>query len=140
MSSFVMDCSITMCWCFPDECDPYASRILQKLDVDETLVPVVWTLEVANALLTGERRGRLSEADILRFLEVLRSLPVMVDSTPSEQFFDDILALGRRHDLSSYDASYLELAMRQGIPLATLDVRLREASKAVGVPLMLSST
>jgi predicted nucleic acid-binding protein len=133
MSRFVTDCSVTMCWCFQDECDPYAAKILEKLDVNETLVPVVWSLEVANAMLIGERRGRLSEADILRFLEVLRSLPVFVDTTPSEQVFDDILALGRRHDLSSYDASYLELAMRQGIPLATLDVRLTKAAKAAGV-------
>jgi len=122
-----------MCWCFPDECDPYAARILEKLDVNETLVPIVWSLEVANALLTEERRGRLSEADVLRFLEILRSLPIFVDSTPSEQVLDDILALGRRHDLSAYNASYLELAMRQGVPLATLDVRLTEAAKAAGV-------
>ncbi len=133
MSRFVTDCSVTMCWCFPDECDPYAARILEKLDVNETLVPIVWSLEVANALLTEERRGRLSEADVLRFLEILRSLPIFVDSTPSEQVLDDILALGRRHDLSAYNASYLELAMRQGVPLATLDVRLTEAAKAAGV-------
>lgn len=137
MSRFVTDCSVTMCWCFEDEADAYADQILEKLVVDETIVPAIWSLEVTNALLSGERRKRLSEADTLRFLEVLRSLPIIVDDTPLGQTLDDILALGRRHNLSSYDATYLELAMRQGVPLATLDERLVKAARASGVALII---
>jgi len=136
MSHFVTDCSVTMCWCFPDEADPYAARILERLDVDETVVPAIWSLEVTNVLLIGERRKRLSEADSLRFLGVLRALPIIVDDTPVGQTQDDILALGRRHNLSSYDAAYLELAMRQGVPLATLDERLVVAARDSGVALV----
>ena len=128
-----------MCWCFDDEADAYAAGILERLDVDETIVPAIWSLEVTNALLSGERRKRITEADSLRFLEILRSLPITIDDTPPGQTLDDILALGRRHNLSSYDAAYLELAMRQGVPLATLDQRLIDAAKAAGVPLMLVS-
>lgn len=133
MSRFVTDCSVTMCWCFEDEANEYADAILEKLRADETVVPAFWSLEVTNALLSGERRKRLSEADTLRFLEVLRSLAIIADDTPLGQTQDDILALGRRHSLSSYDAAYLELAMRQGVPLATLDEKLMRAAKAAGV-------
>lgn len=133
MSQFVTDCSVTMCWCFPDETDPYAARVLSQLDANETVVPAIWALEVANALLIGERRQRFTEADSLRFLEVLRALPIIIDDTPLGQTQDDILSLGRRHSLSSYDAAYLELAMREGVPLATLDEKLMRAAKAAGV-------
>jgi len=136
VSVFVLDCSVTMSWCFEDETDEYSPSILRQLDESESAVPWIWTLEVANALLTAERRGRLSEAETSRFLGMVQGLPIMVDAAPPARTMDEIVALGRRHNLTSYDAAYLELAIREGLPLATIDERLRDAAARVGVPIL----
>src|SRR5689334_5431515 len=117
---FVLDTSITMAWCF-DEPNPYAQYVLQLLDGDEALVPPIWALEVANVVLVGERNGRLDEARTARFLNLLRTLPIAVDMVGPERILSSVLNLARVQKLSSYDAAYLELAMRDGIPIATAD-------------------
>jgi predicted nucleic acid-binding protein len=131
----VIDCSLTMCWCFPDENDPYARDVLRSLPERQVFVPALWPLEVANSLLVGERRNRLDEAETTEFVGLLASLPITVDQETSERALREILGLAREQHLSSYDAAYLELAMRRGLPLATLDRQLRGAAAAVGVDL-----
>ena len=136
MSSFVLDTSVTMSWFFEDEATPTSMAILDALRTSQALVPSLWPLEVANVLLVAERRGRTNEARSSRFVTLLNSLPIAVDPATADQALAATLHLGRQFGLSSYDASYLELAMREGCPLATLDEKLRSAAKKSGVPLM----
>jgi predicted nucleic acid-binding protein len=131
---FVIDTSIAMAWCFEDEATEATDAVLDRLRDEEAAVPAIWPLEVANVLLVAERRGRLSEAQASRFLELLTQLPIEVDDAPGD--LAGIVAAGRRHDLSSYDASYLVLAERLGASLATLDQRLAKAAERAGVKLL----
>lgn len=133
MSRFVLDCSVTMAWCFEDEADRYADRVLDALESVECMAPTLWLLEVSNVLLMAERRKRLKEADTLRFIELLKSLPVVVDDNTSLHELESILSVARDFGVTAYDAAYLELAMRQGVPLATCDRQLKEACKKSGV-------
>lgn len=133
MTDFVLDCSVAMSWCFEDEADGYSDRILDLLAKGEGHVPNLWLLEVANVLIGAERRGRLTEADSSRFIELLGSLPIVIDDEISTQTISTILAQSRAYGLTSYDAAYLELAMRQGLPLATRDKSLHAACKKSGV-------
>ena len=136
MKRVVIDCSVVMAWCFEDEADKYSDSILDMLASAEALVPSIWALEVANVLLVGERRNRLKEADTARFIELLRELPISVDNETSDHAMREILSIGREQGLSSYDAAYLELAMRHGLALATRDNALRKAAKKSGVKLI----
>jgi predicted nucleic acid-binding protein len=133
---FVVDNSIVMTWCFKDEADPYADAVLKSLTENEAIVPAIWPLEVVNVLLVAERRKRLHESDSIRFLSLLSQLPVYVERTWPEKMMTQLLALGRDNSLSSYDAAYLELAMRQGLSIATLDSKLLKAAKRVRVPIL----
>jgi predicted nucleic acid-binding protein len=135
LTRFVVDCSVTMAWCFADELDEYADSVLGALSSNEATVPSLWSLEVANTLIQGERRRRLTVADSQRFLDLLESLPIQLDGETATRATGATLAVGREYGLSIYDATYLELAMREGLSLATRDRRLRTASKAAGVPL-----
>ena len=134
--AFVMDASVTMAWCFLDEATPYTWDVLDRLQATEAVVPVLWPLEVANTLLVGERRGRLTEARIASFVRLLETLPITIDDGSMTGALGPVLALGREHGLSAYDAAYLELAMRLGLPLATQDRRLTEATTRAGVPVL----
>lgn len=135
--SFVLDASIVLSWCFEDENDPYPVQVLDSFNQLSALSPGVWPLEVGNALVVAERRGRLDAADAVRFLELLRQLPISVELESPRRMFGEILNLAREHDLSTYDASYLDLAMRSGQPLATQDNALRQAALQCGVELYL---
>jgi predicted nucleic acid-binding protein len=130
---FVLDASIAACWAFEDENHPAAALALERIRTDEVLVPGIWWFEVRNTLVVNERRGRLSEADTAIFLRGLSRLGVTIDRTPEESA---VLALARTHRLSFYDASYLELAQREGLPLVTLDHDLRKAARAAGTALL----
>jgi predicted nucleic acid-binding protein len=132
---FVLDGSVTLAWLFEDEQDPYADAIIAKLPALDMVVPRLWHLEVANVLLTGERRGRCTLADTTHWLAFLSSLPVVVDTMTESVAWSSTVALARQQNLTSYDAAYLDLALREGIPIATLDAPLRGAAKTVGVPL-----
>jgi predicted nucleic acid-binding protein len=129
----VLDNSVTMSWCFPDEQDPYAQDVLKALPGTAAAVPTLWPLEVANILLVGERRGRISQADSATFVGLLEGLPIRIDDETSEHAMKASLNLARAQNLSVYDAAYLELAMRRGLPIATLDAKLKAAAAAVGV-------
>ena len=131
--SFVLDNSVTMVWAFEDETDPYAEAIADSLPDVRAFVPGHWRLEVANALLVGERRKRTTEAKVVQFLTLLESFPITVDDQSSAKAWHDTLHLARSRGLSVYDAAYLELALRRGLPLASLDAELKAAAAAAGV-------
>lgn len=131
--SFVLDNSVTMSWCFPDEHSPYTHDVLKALTGAGAAVPALWPLEAANILLVGERRGRISQADSAVFVGLLEGLPIRIDGETSDHAMKASLGLARAQNLSVYDAAYLELAIRRGLPLATLDAKLKAAAAAVGV-------
>jgi predicted nucleic acid-binding protein len=131
---FVIDTSVAMAWCFEDDATEATDGVLDRLRDEQAAVPAIWPLEIANVLLVAERRGRLSEAQGSRFVELLTQLPIEVDAAPHD--LAGIVAAGRRHELSAYDASYLVLAERLGASLATLDQRLATAAKRAGVELL----
>ena len=135
----VLDCSVTMAWCFEDECDDYADAVLDALAEAGGVVPSIWAFEVANVLIVAERRGRLKEADSSRFVELLRALPIAVEELPPDRVLSSVLSLAREFNISSYDAAYLELAMRTGAPLASRDERLQAACTASGASLFPST-
>jgi predicted nucleic acid-binding protein len=135
MSPLVIDCSVTMAWCFEDESNAFADRVLERLADTETWVPSMWTFEVANVLLVAERRGRLTPADTTRFVTLLGDLPILIDDRTHERAFNSVLSIGREHGLSAYNAAYLELAMRLGGEMATGDERLCAACRKTGLPL-----
>lgn len=132
---FVLDGSVTMAWYFADESNAYADAVLSDLESARALVPSLWKLEVANTVLVGERRKRSTEAQAAAWLGILESLSIEVDDETTSHAWSGTLALARSHNLSAYDAAYLELAMRRGLPLATLDAKLKAAATAVGVAL-----
>jgi predicted nucleic acid-binding protein len=133
---FVVDNSVVMAWCFEDETSPYTERVLDQLRGTQALVPAIWPLEVANVLLIAERRDRLNEAQTAHFAQLLQALPIMVEEADLGRTLGPVLAIGRAHRLSAYDAAYLELAARQGFSLATQDSRLRKAAGNAGVALI----
>jgi len=135
-SDFVIDNSVVMSWCFQDEASRSTDFILDRLEKATAFVPSIWPLEVGNVLLVAERHQRLGEGDSARFLALLSELPIRIDQESPERMFKEILALARRQNLSSYDASYLDLAMRKGLPLATFDKRLLAAAKRSRVPVL----
>jgi predicted nucleic acid-binding protein len=132
---FVLDCSVTMAWCFDDEGTLYTHAVRDSLAVVQAVVPSLWSLEVANATIMGERRKRLDEARSQRFIVLLQALPIVIDHENSNTAFGNIIHLARAHQLSAYDAAYLELAIRRGLPLACLDGKLKTAAVAAGVVL-----
>lgn len=136
MSRFVLDCSVTMAWCFEDEAEAYADAVLDRLGTDTALVPAIWPLEVANVLLVAERKRRVTEARSAQFLELLASLPIAVAEAPGLAWPPVVMPIGRTHGLSAYDAAYLDLAMREAVPLATLDEPLRKAAQKKGVAVL----
>jgi predicted nucleic acid-binding protein len=127
----VVDTSVTMAWCFEDAATAATDEVLDRLRDTEAVVPPLWQLEVTSVLLVAERRGRLDEAKVTRFLELIARLPIRVDQSPQDPA--TVLAAARRHGLTAYDAAYLVLAERLAAPLATLDRALADACRAAGV-------
>ena len=132
---FVIDNSIVMSWCFEDEGNSYAEAVLESFEAGQAFVPAIWPLEVGNVLLVAERKKRLSQASVVRFLELLGGLPIVVEQETPERMFKEIVSLAREHRLSTYDASYLDLAMRLDLPLSTQDTSLVKAAKKCKVPI-----
>ena len=131
--AFVLDASITACWAFEDEDHPDAGLAFDQMRAEEAVVPCLWWFEVRNILVVNERRGRISESETAAFLLNLSRLRVRLDRLPEA---DAVLQLARTHRLSVYDAAYLELAQREGLPLATLDTDLRRAAAEAGVAVL----
>lgn len=114
---FVIDNSVVMTWCFKDEISHYDDAILDRLEVSIAVVPPIWPLEVGNVLLVAERKKHLSKADSTRFITLLTGLPIVVEQESPEVMMQEVLALAREHQLSTYNASYLDLAIRKGLLL-----------------------
>lgn len=135
--SFVLDCSVTMTWLFEHEATQDTDELLGKLSgPGKAIVPNHWALEVSNVLLGAERSKKKTPADTTLFLNLLSKLAIESDIHTEHHATTTTLALGRRHQLSSYDAAYLELAMRLGLPLASLDRSLRKAAQAEGISVL----
>jgi predicted nucleic acid-binding protein len=140
LNHFVLDSSVTLAWFFEDEDSPYALSVRDRLPESSAEVAVIWPLEIANVLLIAERKGRISVAKSTKFLRELRELPINIDLGAAARNPQPITTLARTHSLTSYDAAYLELALRLGLPLATLDEPLRAAARNTGVPLYLEDS
>lgn len=133
--SFVLDNSVVTGWYLPSQATDYSNAIAIRLEVDKALVPQLWQLELANVLKTACTQGRLTQAQARQILDTLSHLPIEVDigAPPGQR---PLFELVMRYNLSSYDAAYLELAMRHGLPLATQDEQLKLAAKAAGVDVL----
>jgi predicted nucleic acid-binding protein len=140
LSGVVVDASVALAWCFPDEASEYADAVLVALKGQAIVVPAEWGLEIANAMLAGERRKRLKQPEILRFLALFEGLPIVQDGQAVSENLSNVLPLARHYDLSAYDAAYLELSIRQGVPLATLDAKLQKAAQRAGVKILAGKT
>lgn len=134
--SWVVDCSIAMAWCFEDETTPRTEQLLDRLNSDPAVVPLHWPLEVVNVLRSAVRKGRLTKKDATEKLGVVMSLPVRYDALTHQLVSTATWQLVQKYDLTSYDAAYLELAIRLGAPLATDDDALRTAAGRAGVKLL----
>ncbi len=129
---FVVDASVVLAWALP-EAHNTAMLALQRVENDEAVVPGLWWFEVRNGLVVNERRGRITAIETDIFLQRIARLSTRVGGAPDEAL---TMALARRHRLTVYDAAYLELAIREGLPLASLDTALIRAARAEAVPLI----
>lgn len=133
MSALVIDSSVALAWCFADEVSPRSDALLEQIRDEGAVVPGLWHLEVANVLLQAEKRGRITAADIAMRLELIAELPIDTDNETAARAWREILALARAEGLTTYDAVYLELAIRRGLPLLTRDQALIAAAQRTGV-------
>jgi predicted nucleic acid-binding protein len=128
--AFVVDPSVAIAWILPDETNTRADSVRQAIEGgEEAWVPSHWWLEVGNGLLMAERRGRISAQKLDQALRLFNALPLEEDEATAEQISGRTLTLARRHELTIYDAAYLELAERRGAILATFDEKLLKAAK-----------
>lgn len=133
---FVLDCSIAASWCFLDEASPASKQLLERMCDEAALVPVLWFLELANVLALAEKKKRIDPSQVAEFTGLITSLDLEIDEEASRRAFTNLLPLCRTYQLTSYDAVYLDLALRSQLPLATLDQSLRKAAKNAGVKLL----
>ena len=136
MTDFVLDASVALAWCFEDENTPSARQILARLTAEAASVPATWPIEVANVLALAERCRRITPADSAEFIAKLEDVAILVDEETSSRAFGRVLDLAREERLTAYDAAYLELAMRLGVPLASKDANLCNAAQRLGVSVL----
>ena len=130
MKPVVVDNSVFLAWCMGDEEEPTANRAMERVAEGGGIVPRIWWYELRNALLTNERRGRITQQQVSDTLSDCVEMGISIDEEHEESL---LLDLARRFELNVYDAAYLEVALRRSLPLATLDNRLRKAAEALGV-------
>ena len=133
MTALVIDSSAALSWCFEDEASPESDTLFQQVRDQGAVVPELWHLEVANVLLQAEKRGRITAGDVATRLELIAELPIATDTETTARAWREILALARAEGLTTYDAAYLELAIRRGLPLQTKDGALISAAKRCSV-------
>jgi predicted nucleic acid-binding protein len=137
MPGFVADASATLPWCFEEEATPVAEALLERLRAGElAIVPAHWSTEVVNDLLMAVRRGRIDLEPVSRFARDLAALPIRIEPPHAPAAWDAVIRVASKHQLTVYDAAYLELAERTRLPLATLDGDLRKAALAASVVLV----
>jgi len=134
--TLIIDCSLTMALCFADEFTAAVGEVQDRMASEAALVPAHWSLEVANVLAMAEKRKRISNSDAAHFVRLLAGLDIQIDEESPSRVFDHVLPLCRSQSLTSYDAAYLDLALRTQLPLATLDNDLRRAATGLGVLLL----
>lgn len=134
MPGFVVDASVSAAWLLPDEATDYTEAALAATAGTDVWVPVLWQLEIGNLLLGAQRRRRIDSAKRVELVGAAAALRMRVDRDPLSM--TDIDSLAARHRLTTYDAVYLELALRRRMPLATLDAELLTAMDAAGVPVV----
>jgi predicted nucleic acid-binding protein len=135
VSGLVLDCSVTMAWLFEDEGNDYTESALVAIEGgDEAWVPALWPLEVSNVLLMGERRGRIGPSQSRAFWDVLVALGIRIDADTASHARGQALRLAREYGLTAYDGAYLELALRRGCALVSLDSKLTQAAGNAGLP------
>jgi predicted nucleic acid-binding protein len=132
-AAFVLDCSIAMAWLFHDEATPKTTALLNRLANETALVPAWWFIEITNVLALAERKSRITSPQSDAFIADLGKLAIERDDEAPDRAFTHLLALCRTHRLTSYDAIYLDLAIRRSLPLATLDDDLRRTARKLGV-------
>jgi predicted nucleic acid-binding protein len=134
--ALVLDASVALAWCFADEATAATRDVLRRLDTDRAIAPSLLPLEMANVLALAERGKRITPSRVIEFVDLIDTLAIEIEEQTSSRALHDVLDLARGEALTAYDASYLELAMRLGLPLASKDVSLRKAATRVGVPLL----
>ena len=135
--AFVIDASAALAWFFADERTQETDVLLLSLERDVAVVPAIWPAEMANAFVVAERRGRISQATVTQYLLDIAVLPFRVECALAPDDMAGVIDLARRHALTAYDASYLDVALRLNLPLATRDADLAAAAKGQGVELLL---
>lgn len=135
-AAFVIDCSVTMAWLFNDEGTAETTSLLNRMSHETALVPALWFIEVTNVLALAERKGRITSSQSDAFIASLQKLDIERDDDASDRAFTHLLAACRAHHLTAYDAIYLDLAVRRGLPLATLDEDLRKIARKLRVTLL----
>ena len=133
MSPVVLDCSIALTWCFEDEASPETDGLFERVRDEGAIVPGLWYLEVSNVLLQAEKRGRIGIGDVMTRLDLIAELPISVDQQTTVRAWRETLMLARSEGLTTYDATYLELSVRRGLPLLTKDNELADAAKRLGI-------
>ena len=131
--AFVLDCSVAIAWVFPDEASDATDRLRDSLIGNRAFVPSLWPVEVGSVLLAAARRNRISIDEWPRICAMLDALPIEVEPVSVARIWSATLDLAKRHDLSIYDATYLDLALRMKLPLATLDRSLAKAARRAGI-------
>jgi predicted nucleic acid-binding protein len=133
VTDIVLDASVALAWCFKDELTEAAAQLRDQLQTGIAAVPLLWFIEIANALALAERRGRITAAESAQLIALFETLGIEADGETASLAFTRTLDLAREQRLTAYDAAYLELAMRLGVPLASKDRDLCDAAERVGV-------
>jgi predicted nucleic acid-binding protein len=133
VSAVVIDSSIALTWCFEDEASPETDVLFDRIRDEGAVVPGLWHLELNNVLLQAEKRGRIGTCDVAARLDLIAELPILIDQETTGRAWREILIIARAEGLTTYDAAYLELAVRRGLPLLTKDKELAGAAKRLGV-------
>jgi predicted nucleic acid-binding protein len=136
VTEVVIDATVALAWCFRDERTEATAKLLERVQTDAAAVPSLWHLEVANVLALAERRRRITPAESTELIALLETLEIVVDEETPSHALGRVLDLAREERLTAYDAAYLELAMRLGIPLASKDVDLCDAAERLGVTVL----
>jgi predicted nucleic acid-binding protein len=138
LNGIVVDASVVLAWCFPDESSDYADAVLLALEDQTVVVPAIWPVEITNGLLVGERRKRIRQPEVRRFIDLLKELSIVADARSVTDTISNVLPLGRQYDLSAYDLAYVDVALRHQLPLATLDAALQRAARTAGIKIFKS--
>jgi predicted nucleic acid-binding protein len=139
VSAVVIDSSVALTWCFEDVASSETDKLFERVRDEGAIVPGLWHLELSNVLLQAEKRGRINTGDVAIRLDLIAELPISVDQETTARAWREILTMARAEKLTMYDATYLELAVRRGLPLLTKDNALAEAAKRLGVVVLPAS-